>query len=179
MHPYPFAIYKSIPKPHRVHSVEHRRDLQPVLRRESSAPPTLFRKASSSWHGKEDMESPVLSVWRAQFLEADWWNLAEEVVGLHPEALPLSDRKSSTPLPVTRFPMLQLHAKVGLTPKIRISSASPARKKFCSSSPDKRKRPLMVTAFNGSLKWEGFRMIKNKIARPAKRRGKENNAVFV
>ncbi|KAK0195641.1 hypothetical protein F5146DRAFT_297629 [Armillaria mellea] len=99
MHPYPFAVHKSIQKPHQVHPVGHRRDLQPVLRREPSAPQTLFRKPSSSWHGKEDLESPALSVWRTQFLEVDWWNLAEEIVGLHPEALPLSDRKCSAPLP--------------------------------------------------------------------------------
>ncbi|SJK97738.1 uncharacterized protein ARMOST_00991 [Armillaria ostoyae] len=182
VHPYPFAVHKSIPKPHQVHPVEHRRDLQPVLRTEPSSPPLLSRKASSSWHSLEDMKSPALSVWRAQFLEADWRNLAEEIVGLHPEALPLSDRKPSAPLPVTRFPMLQPHTKVGLTPKIHtqpLPSPSPARKKRNSPSPNERRRPLMVTAFNGALKWEGFRTIQNKIARPAKRRGKENKAVFV
>ncbi|PBK74294.1 hypothetical protein ARMSODRAFT_582992 [Armillaria solidipes] len=182
VHPYPFAVHKSIPKPHQVHPVEHRRDLQSVLRTEPSSPPLLSRKASSSWHGLEDMKSPALSVWRAQFLEADWWNLAEEIVGLHPEALPLSDRKSSAPFPVTRFPMLQPHTKVGLTPKINtqpLPSPSPARKKRNSSSPNERRHPLMVTAFNGALKWEGFRMIQNKIVRPAKQRGKENKAIFV
>ncbi len=182
MHPYPFAVHKSIPKPCQVHPVEHRRGLQSVLRSEPSSPPLLSRKTSSSWHGLEDLQSPALSVWRAQFLEADWWNLAEEIVGLHPEALPLSDRKPSAPLPVTHFPMLQPHTKVGLTSKIHtqpLPSPSPARKKRNGSSPSERRRPLMITAFNGALKWEGFRMIQNKIAKPAKRQGKENKAVLV
>ncbi|KAK0212618.1 hypothetical protein DFS33DRAFT_1391282 [Desarmillaria ectypa] len=200
VHPYPFAVHKSISKLHQVHPVEHRRELQPFPRspptclfdkeaesREASSPPLLSRKASSSWYGTEDMNSPALSVWRAQFLKADWWNLAEEVVGLHPEALPLSDRKPSAPLPVTCFSMLQPHVKVGLVLKIHTQpspSPSPAHKKRKGSSLNERRRPLMITAFNGALRWEGFRMIQSKKARPvsqrhSKRSVKENNALSV